>query len=198
MWLACTSPCTSAIARSWASGSISTQSACSATSSASSQGCQRSSRARHTAIVRPRNVSIFGGAVIGCRPTTSARDRNIASTGCCLIEVRSSHSLPASSPAAASTYSSMIATAWRIGVLNTSTSACRARSRGDSAMSPAGSRPITRTPMRSRRNRASQRPNAPWLPTMPTTGGTPDGPTATVIPGRSPGSRPASARPAAG
>ena len=96
---ACTIACTSAITWSWRSGVASTHSPSSASSRRASHGRQRDSRASHTTTTRPFRVGALGGAVIGCRPTTSARERSIAATGACLIDVTSSHSRPASRPA---------------------------------------------------------------------------------------------------
>ena len=95
---ACTIACTRAIIRSWRSALAWTDSPSRACSIDASHGRQRDRRASHTTTTRPLSVGALGGAVIGCRPTTSARERSIAATGPCLIEVTSSHRRPASRP----------------------------------------------------------------------------------------------------
>ncbi len=101
-WAAWTIACTSAITRSCCSGVACTHSASSAASNDAIQGRHASRRASQTTITLPFRVGVLGGAVIGCRPTTSAREASMAATGAVLIEVTSSHKRPASLPAASS------------------------------------------------------------------------------------------------
>ena len=82
----------------------------------------------------------------------------MAATGACLIEVRSSHSAPASPPSACAMQDSITATVRRIGTLKTSTSTWRASSAGVGEPGSAMSLPRTCSPIRRSRKRASQRP----------------------------------------
>ena len=169
-WLACTSPCTSAITRSCSAGVLKTVSASSACNSVLNHGRQRSRRASHTTSTRSRNVRVFGAAHIGCRPTTFASLHSIAATAGCFSEVISSHNCSRLRVPAAATYSAMMVGVCRIGVLNSSTSA-RASSvpmLGESGH--CGSLPITSQCMTSVKKPLSQRPYAPAAPIIATTG----------------------------
>ncbi|MNI61567.1 hypothetical protein D3C73_1168460 [compost metagenome] len=157
-WVACTIACTSAIIWSWCCGVARTHSACSARHSASTQGRQCCRRASQTTITRPFRVGALGGAVIGCRPTTSAREASIACTGASFTEVTSSHKRSCSRPADRRVYSAINADVCRMGAENTSTSACSSSCSGACEPGSAGSWPITCTCMCCSKKRVSQRP----------------------------------------